>query len=191
MPTVAKRCTKTKDETMKSVHISLVLFLLFLQSPAFGQQWHSLENQGIVVEEMQTNAPTSNLPTSPGEVIVWSNESAVVAELQREYGSLTQSDSYVLNQGASGITSDTIEQRYTSQRPILYMDTAEGQTWSTRSGNAPMPITSSQPFNTQPHAHPHTQPHAQPHMHRPTGVLPWLREMEYRKNLWLQRTFGS
>ena len=176
---------------MKSIHISLLLSLLFLQSPAFGQQWHSLENQGIVVEETQTNAPTSNLPTSPGEVIVWSNESAVLAELQREYGSVTQSDSYVLNQGASGITPSTIEQRYTSQRPILYMDTAEAQTWSTRSGNAPMPFTRSGPIDTQPHAHPRTQPHAHPHVHRPTGVLPWLREIEHRKNLWLQRTFGS
>ena len=176
---------------MKSIHISLLLSLLFLQSPAFGQQWHSLENQGIVVEEIQANSPTSNLPTSPGEVIVWSNESAVLAELQREYGSVTQSDSYVLNEGASGITPSTIEQRYTSQRPILYMDTAESETWSTRSGNAPMPFTRSGSINAQPHTHQHTQPHAQPHVHRPTGVLPWLREMEYRKNLWLQRTFGS
>ena len=53
----------------------------------------------MVVEETPPQAAISDLPASPDEVIVWSNEAAVLAELRQQYGSVTPSDSYVMPRG--------------------------------------------------------------------------------------------
>lgn len=178
---------------MNTIRIPLFVSIFTLPLSAFGQQWHSLENQGMVVEETPPQAAISDLPASPDEVIVWSNEAAVLAELRQQYGSVTPSDSYVMPRGNTS-ESSTIEQRYTSRRPVLYMDTADASQWSTRNhASRPIephaPITSRAPFNTsRPIA---VGPQGLPHNHQPTGVLPWIRELEYRKNLWLRRRFGQ
>lgn len=159
------------------------VLLACLPGSAFAQEWHSVAPHGIVVENLASPQNESYLPTSPGEVIIWSNEESVIRQLETEYGTIYDSEitGFVNRQLAPKIP--LVEQRYSSGRPVLYMDSPQSTEWSSlsaKSQRAWRPST--------------VQPTVMPRMtwssERPSGLVPWLADLEQRKNLWLRRTFG-
>ena len=177
------------------------VLLACLPGSAFAQEWHSVAPHGIVVENLASPQNESHLPTSPGEVIIWSNEESVIRQLETEYGTIYDSEitGFVNQQLAPKIP--LVEQRYSSGRPVLYMDSPQSTEWSSLSAKSqptwrPSTVQRSlRPGTVQRTLRPSTvQLTVMPRMtwssERPSGLVPWLADLEQRKNLWLRRTFG-
>lgn len=149
---------------------------------AVAENWHSVAAHGMVVEDNAPSSRESFLPTSQGEVILWSNEASVMRELERENAIVYRSDAAFQSSDITAANSFFAEQRYSSRRPVLYMNSPNSKSWSTASPN--------------PHQHVDRILYSRPTMssgtwidNRPTGLIPLLMDFEYRKNLWLRRTF--
>ena len=159
---------------MESLRLLTLISLTLLSNYAQSQDWHSVANHGVVIEQFNQTSGSSFLPTSPGEVVIWSDEGNVIRELEREHAVVYPSFS-------SG-------HWYPNQEPLHYLQSGETQRWTSL-----MPGTTP----TAAHAHHHTQntrvQSVQPLLRtwfpapprlttRDQGIIPWFAELEQRKN---------
>jgi hypothetical protein len=188
---------------MRCFQLLIIFTFLGSQLSITAQEWHSIATHGIIVEETTKSQNTQFLPTSPGEVVIWSDEASVIRELQRDHGVVYPTDTFSISQSPANGKGVWMEQRYTSRRPILYMDSGNEDRWSSYNSGSHQPINPSWFQQGSNHPVPTEQVTVQSHesQYSPMvanrasnimeiGVIPWMMQLEQRKNAWLSRRFG-
>lgn len=190
----------------------LILFAFLASIPASesnGQQWNSIANHGVVIQDQPASGNSTILPTAPGEVVVWSNESTVLSDI--EEGSIV-----VYPEDYSGRTSVT--PWYTSRRPTLVRETPNSDQWKTiqpahpnlhtnygqfpipqqnttvwvpRTSERMRPTMNERTMRMRPSIPQGNNNGYQANQPQRTTLFPRLMELERRKNAWLREQFGS